>query len=165
MSRARIYTLASLGFLWGAVAFGVPISVLHLVHNRLSLIQDALILGVFLSLLFGGAGAVACTVAGVLSRFLPGGRDASRPPDSRTFAVGLALFHLAFFEPVATVGFTYDQVPFFSPGSWPGMVASPMRRKPWWLALTRTSSFASGLCRKKVRAASWAARITAAGTP
>jgi len=104
------------GLLFGALLFGGPISLLHLVHNRTdsavagvaALLLFALLYGVWAGAAFGGLGLLLRT----LSRLR--GRPAGDP-----VVLAACLFNLVFLELVLFYGLTYGQVPWFTPaGFW-----------------------------------------------
>jgi hypothetical protein len=123
LSRVPFHPLVTQGFVWGSLSFGGTISVLHVLHNRLDLVQDALVLWLALSFLFGTAVAAACAAAGLLTKVSTRGQNATSQAARTLLARGLALFHVPFFVLGVIIGFTYDQVPFFSPASAWGMLA------------------------------------------
>ena len=51
--QGRVPTVVRQGFAYGALLFGGSISLLHVVHNRLPLIQDSVVLWLACSVLFG----------------------------------------------------------------------------------------------------------------
>ncbi|HUP23808.1 MAG TPA: alkaline phosphatase family protein, partial [Thermoanaerobaculia bacterium] len=124
--------VALLGFAYGALGYGVPIAVLHILHNALGSLRSAAVLGVALALIYGAAAAalVAAGAAPVLllqrARATPSGggeRDSdfgadpwSLPGELRDpqlagtpLRVGLCLYGLAFWVPYFLWGLTYDQ--------------------------------------------------------
>jgi Type I phosphodiesterase / nucleotide pyrophosphatase len=116
------------GFVFGSVAYGAVLSVLHLLHNDLASRRDAALLWAAFTLLYGLAGAAACGVgvglAGAASRWRDRRRFSARPDPATTLRGGLLLgllaFNLVFWELFWLYGLTYDQVPFFRPsGPWP----------------------------------------------
>lgn len=119
---------AGFGLFYGALFLGGAISLLHLIHNRIDSPRNALVLWVFFSLGTGSVCAVLCGISTtarlLLARWRDGSREA-RQGDAALFrdlVAGLALFHLAFFLPVALYGLTYDQVPFGAPETAAGML-------------------------------------------
>ncbi len=99
------------GLLFGALLFGGPISLAHLVHNRTddsvagiaALLLFALLYGVWAGAAFGGLGLLWRTFA----------RLRRRPPGHPT-VLAACLFHLVFLELVLFYGLTYGQVPWFT---------------------------------------------------
>ena len=106
------------GLLFGALFFGGPISLAHLVHNR----TDSVVAGVAALLLFavlygvwaGGAFGGLGLVWRILARLR--GRPAGSP-----VALAACLFNLVFLELVLFYGLTYGQVPWFEPAGFAGM--------------------------------------------
>jgi len=104
------------GLLFGALLFGGPISLAHLVHNRTdsavagiaALLLFALLYGVWAGAAFGGLGLLWRTVARLRRR------SAGDP-----VVLAACLFNLVFLELVLFYGLTYGQVPWFTPaGFW-----------------------------------------------
>ena len=104
------------GLLFGALLFGGPISLAHLVHNRTdsaaagiaALLLFALLYGVWAGAAFGGLGLLLRTVSRLR------GRPAGHP-----VVLAACLFNLVFLELVLFYGLTYGQVPWFTPaGFW-----------------------------------------------
>ena len=106
------------GLLFGALLFGGPISLAHLVHNRTdsavvgiaALLLFALLYGVWAGAAFGGLGLVWRTLASLRRR--PAGNPAT---------LAACLFNLVFFELFLFYGLTYGQVPWFTPAGVRGM--------------------------------------------
>lgn len=104
------------GLLFGALLFGGPISLAHLVHNRTdsaaagaaALLLFALLYGIWAGAAFGGLGLLLRTLAHL--RRLPAGNPV---------VLAACLFNLVFLELVLFYGLTYGQVPWFTPaGFW-----------------------------------------------
>ena len=106
------------GLLFGALLFGGPISLAHLVHNRTdsavvgiaALLLFALLYGVWAGTAFGGLGLVWRTLASLRRR--PAGNPAT---------LAACLFNLVSFELFLFYGLTYGQVPWFTPAGVRGM--------------------------------------------
>ena len=60
MRDSRLRVALWVGSSYGALVFGGTISLLHLFYNRLSSFQDAIVLWLFLGLLFGIPCALVC---------------------------------------------------------------------------------------------------------
>lgn len=110
--QVRIPTVVRQGFAYGALLFGGSISLLHLVHNRLPLVQDSLVLWLAFTVLFGVPVAAIAGAVLLLRRTLEKRGHASKDTDGTTLLWTLVLFHLAFTEPFVIYGFTYGQVPW-----------------------------------------------------
>ncbi len=104
------------GLLFGALLFGGPISLAHLVHNRTdsavagvaALLLFALLYGVWAGAAFGGLGLLLRTLARLRRR-----------PAGNPVVLAACLFNLVFLELVLFYGLTYGQVPWFEPaGFW-----------------------------------------------
>ena len=104
------------GLLFGALLFGGPISLAHLVHNRTespvagvaALLLFAVLYGIWAGAAFGGLGLLWRTLAHLRRR--PAGRPA---------ALAACLFAVVFLELVLFYGLTYGQVSWFTPaGFW-----------------------------------------------
>ena len=106
------------GLLFGALLFGGPISLLHLVHNRTdsavagiaALLLFSLLYGVWAGAAFGGLGLLGRTLAHLR------GKPAGNP-----VVLAACLFNLVFLELVLFYGLTYGQVPWFTPAGFWGM--------------------------------------------
>ncbi|MCY3929253.1 MAG: alkaline phosphatase family protein [Acidobacteria bacterium] len=104
------------GLLFGALLFGGPISLAHLVHNRTdsavagiaALLLFALLYGVWAGAAFGGLSLLWRTLAHLRRR-----------PARKPTVLAACLFNLVFLELVLFYGLTYGQVPWFTPaGFW-----------------------------------------------
>ncbi len=109
---------STIGLLSGALLFGGPISVAHLLHNRVESPVTALASLVLFALLYGcGVGAVLGALGWVL-------RVAAFPRFRLTgdpVVWAACLLNLAVFQPVVFYGLTYEQVPWFEPRTFGGM--------------------------------------------
>ena len=139
------------GLLFGALLFGGPISLAHLVHNR----TDSAIAGVaallFFALLYGVWAGAAFGGLGLLTRVLARLR---RRPAGSAVTLAACAFSVVFFELVLFYGLTYGQVPWFTPAGFGGMalflaVAAVLAGAAIWF-VTRAL-------------ASWLARLVDAG--
>ena len=108
----------SAGLLFGALLFGGPISLAHLVHNR----TDSAVVGIaallLFALLYGAWAGAAFGGLGLLLRLLARLR---RGPAGNPATVAACLFNVVFFELVLFYGLTYGQVPWFTPAGVRGM--------------------------------------------
>ena len=106
------------GLLFGALLFGGPISLAHLVHNR----TDSAVVGIAALLLFavlyGAWAGAAFGGLGLLLRLLARLRRRSAGSPATLAA---CLFNVVFFELVLFYGLTYGQVPWFTPAGVRGM--------------------------------------------
>ena len=108
----------SAGLLFGALLFGGPISLAHLVHNRTesavtgvaALLLFALLYGVWAGAAFGGLGLLWRTLA-----------QLRRRPAGNPVVFAACLFNLVFLELVLFYGLTYGQVPWFTPAGFRSM--------------------------------------------
>lgn len=94
------------GFLYGSIAYGLVLSLTHVLHNRLGSTREAVVAWLVFNLLYGLA-AAAVFLAG---HFL--GRLRGRGDVERGAWLGLFLFNLGFWELFWLYGLTYDQYPF-----------------------------------------------------
>ncbi len=139
------------GLLFGALLFGGPISLAHLVHNRAdsavagiaALLLFGLLYGVWAGAAFGGLGLLRRTLAHLRRR-----------PAGNPVLLAACLFNLIFFQLVLFYGLTYGQVPWFTPAGVRGMAL--------FLAVACTLSGATIWIVTRVLAA-WVARLAAAG--
>jgi hypothetical protein len=110
---APFRTLLRSGFATGALVYGSVIGLLHVAHNRLGSVRDAVVLGAWTAVFFG-LWMLAAFVVGALPAWLAGRRaihpDQKSSCDARWW--GLLLFHLAFWELFFLHGITYDHYPF-----------------------------------------------------
>lgn len=100
------------GFLYGSIVYGLVLSLIHVLHNRLGT-REALAAWAFFALLYG-LGAMAVFLIG----WVLGGRRLERGG-----WFGLLLFNLGFWELFWLHGLTYDQYPFGRLSGAGGMVA------------------------------------------
>jgi len=106
------------GLLFGALLFGGPISLAHLVHNGTdsavagvaALLLFALLYGVWAGAAFGGLGLLLRVLARLRRR-----------PAGSAVTLAACVFSLVFFELVLFYGLTYGQVPWFTPAGFGGM--------------------------------------------
>ena len=104
---------------YGALVFGGAISLVHVLHNRLEGVRDALAIWGFFALLWGLAAAAATALGVLVHRVIV--RDGNRRASDRAAALaprlawGLSLFHIGFFVPFAIYGRTYDEAAFAGP--------------------------------------------------
>jgi hypothetical protein len=103
---------------YGALVFGGVVSLLHVLHNRVGAVRDALAIWTFFALCAGIA-AAAATASGALGRALLD-RDRNKGPAAPAASLpglgwGLALFQLVVFLPVTIYGRTYDEAAFAGP--------------------------------------------------
>jgi hypothetical protein len=106
------------GFLYGSLVYGLVLSLIHVVHNRLVSAGDALLTGVYCALLYGLGGMVVFLVGYGMGRLRRAG-----DPVARGAGIGLFLFNLGFWELFWLHGLTYDQYPFGHLDGAGGMVA------------------------------------------
>jgi hypothetical protein len=106
------------GFVYGAVAYGAVLALLHVVHNRVGSSRDALIVLVFFGLLYG-LWSAAFFLASTLAVW-----PFSRPEilERRGLGAGLFVYNLFFWEVALLYGLTYDEALFHPTGVW-GMTA------------------------------------------
>lgn len=122
-ARPSISSLRA-GFATGAIAYGSPIALAHVVHNRLDSVRDALVLWLWCAALYGAWLAAAGLVGAVpawWARRRAIDPERTRAGDPRWW--GLVLFHLAFWELFFLHGLTYDHYPFGTLHSVWGMLA------------------------------------------
>jgi len=106
------------GLFFGALLFGGPISLAHLVHNRTESPVAAVASLLLFGLLYGGWASAAFGGLGLLLRAFAFVR---RRPVGRTGALAACLFNLVFFELVLFYGLTWDQTLWFRPSTFAGM--------------------------------------------
>ncbi len=106
------------GLLFGALLFGGPISLAHLLHNRVESPMTGIASLALFALLYGCWAGGAFAGLGWLLRLLAHlrGRSAGRPA-----VVAACVFNLVFLELVLFYGLTYEQVPWFEPRTYLGM--------------------------------------------
>ncbi|MES1242217.1 MAG: hypothetical protein ABUT39_11405, partial [Acidobacteriota bacterium] len=95
------------GFLYGSLVYGLVLSLVHVVHNRLASPVDALLTWFYCALFYGLGGAAVFLVGYGLARLRRAG-----DPVSRGAGLGLFLYNLGFWELFWLHGLTYDQYPF-----------------------------------------------------
>lgn len=96
------------GFLYGSLVYGLVLSLVHVVHNRLGSPWESVLTWVYCALLYGLGGAVVFLVGyGLAWR----SRDPAGRGD-RGVGLGLFLYNLGFWELFWLHGLTYDQYPF-----------------------------------------------------
>jgi hypothetical protein len=102
------------GFLYGALLYGVVLSLVHVLHNHLGSTRDALIVYAGVLLLYGLWSAAFFAAASLAA--LP----FSRPEDQgrRGLGLGLLAFNLVFWEVFFLYGLTYDQAPLHPGAKW-----------------------------------------------
>lgn len=135
------------GLLFGALLFGGPISLLHLVHNRTdgavagiaALLLFALLYGIWAGAAFGGLGLLWRTLAHLRRR--PAGNPA---------VVAACLFNVVFLELVLFYGLTYGQVPWFTPAGFRSMalflaVAGVLAGAAIWIVTRALAARVAGL--------------------
>ena len=116
-------TVLLAGGAYGALVGGGALSVLHLVHNRVDGVRDALAIGIFFVLLAGLAAAAATALGLLVHRVVARDRNRGAGDRSRDRAArfgadlgwALAVLHLGYFLPFALYGLTYDEVPLLGP--------------------------------------------------
>lgn len=106
------------GFLYGSLVYGLVLSLIHVVHNRLASTSDALLTWLYGSVLYGLAAAAVFLVGYGLALLRRSG-----DPVARGAGIGLFLFNLGFWELFWLHGLTYDQYPFGRLDGAGGMVA------------------------------------------
>ena len=113
------------GFAYGGLAYGVPLSLMHLAHNSVGSLGVSLATGVWMALIYGlwaavtAGGAILLVVAWRAVRKPPGKEGQLQPG----LFLGLLAFNLFFWELAVLYGLTYDQVPFGPPEGPAGMVS------------------------------------------
>ena len=109
------------GYLHGALLYGSVIACLHLRHNQVASVRDALVVLLWCQLLFGLWSLAAFAAGALLARAWARLRKAPLASDGRW--LGLMIFGLLFWLPWFLHGLTYDHVPTGPPaGAW-GMLA------------------------------------------
>ena len=107
MNPRPLRAVAIGGFLYGSLIYGLVLSLIHVVHNRLGSPWESLLTWVYCALLYGLGGAAVFLVGYGLARLRSGG-----DPVVRGAGLGLFLFNLGFWELFWLHGLTYDQYPF-----------------------------------------------------
>ncbi|HWN41571.1 MAG TPA: alkaline phosphatase family protein [Thermoanaerobaculia bacterium] len=100
------------GFLYGSIVYGLVLSLIHVLHNRLGT-RDALVTWVIFALLYGLGAAAVFLFGYLLARFRI----------ERGAWIGLLVFNLGFWELFWLHGLTYDQYPFGHLSGAGGMLA------------------------------------------
>ncbi len=151
---------STIGLLSGALLFGGPISIAHLLHNRVESPVTALASLVLFALLYGCGVGAALGALGWLLRVaaFPRFRLTGDPA-----VLAACLLNQAFFQPVVFYGLTYEQVPWFEPRSFSGMAlfliaAGILLGSVVWLA---TLAVAAGI--RRLAAGGQFRRLLAAG--
>lgn len=106
------------GFLYGSLVYGLVLSLIHVVHNRLGSPGESLLTWVYCALLYGLGGAVVFLMGYGPTRWRRGG-----DPIAKGAGLGLFLYNLGFWELFWLHGLTYDQYPFGHLNGAGGMVA------------------------------------------
>ena len=83
------------GLLYGAIVYGLVLSLIHVLHNRLGSTRDALVTGAAFALLYGLAGAAAFLAGYGLARLRPA--EAAERVERGAW-IGLLVFNLGFWE-------------------------------------------------------------------
>ena len=116
---------SALGFACGAILYGLPVALLHVLHNRLGSVRDALVLALVCALLYGlMAGIPTVLVAAALSarRWLRGRRlPRERLETDWGLRLGLVAFTVMFWEAALLYGLTYEQTLIVRPAGFVGM--------------------------------------------
>jgi hypothetical protein len=107
------------GFLYGSIVYGLALSLIHVLHNRLGITRDALVTWFFFALIYGLCAVAAFLVGHALARLRGGDLERSE----RGVWIGLLVFNLGFWELFWLYGLTYDQYPFGRLSGVGGMVA------------------------------------------
>ncbi|HEV2846234.1 MAG TPA: hypothetical protein VG477_15365, partial [Thermoanaerobaculia bacterium] len=102
------------GFLYGSLLYGAVLAVIHLVHNQVGSLPDALIVFAVFGLLYGLWAAVFFGLARLAAGFF----TAPESRERRGLFWGLLAFNLVFWEIFFLYGLTYDQAPFGPSGVW-----------------------------------------------
>lgn len=102
------------GFLYGSLLYGAVLAVIHLVHNQVGSVADALIVFAVFGLLYGVWAAVFFGLARLAAGFLARPEDRER----RGFFWGLLAFNLVFWELFFLYGLTYDEAPLGPSSVW-----------------------------------------------
>jgi hypothetical protein len=120
--RSPAETTVIVAWAWTALLVGGAVSLLHLLHNRVEGVRDAVLWWVFFAQVWGLAGAAAAAGGLAARRLLRRNRNRANPAASDSTAAlaadltwALGLFHVVFFLPVALWGRTYDDVAWAGP--------------------------------------------------
>lgn len=116
---------SALAFAYGALLYGLPVALLHVVHNRLDSLRDALLLALYAASIYGLialAPTVAISGALTVRRWLRG----RRPPEERLetdwgLRLGLIVFTVLFWVAALLYGLTYQQTLLWHPAGFVGM--------------------------------------------
>lgn len=117
MRTSPLKALCLGGFLYGSIVYALPLSLIHVFHNRLALVRASLVTFLAFILLYG-LGAVATFLLGCA-----GARLRRKDAVEHGSWIGLLLFNLGFWELFWLYGLTYDQYPFGKLSGAGGMVA------------------------------------------
>jgi Type I phosphodiesterase / nucleotide pyrophosphatase len=111
------------GYLHGALLYGSAIACLHLHHNQVASVRDAIVVLLFCQVLFGLWSAAAFLAGALVGRAATrlGVTQHSLWTDGRW--LGVLAFGLMFWWPFFLYGLTYDHVPMQAPASAWGMLA------------------------------------------
>jgi hypothetical protein len=140
--------------------FGGGVSLLHVLHNRLEGIRDALATWLFFVVLWGFAAAGAAALGMLVHRVIA--RDGNRGGSDRAAPLtgdlrwGLSVFHIGFFVPFVIYGRTYDEAAF----------AGPPRTAAGMVALLTIAGLvvAAAVCLLSAPVARWLASLPARAT-
>lgn len=102
------------GFLYGSLLYGAVLAAIHLVHNQVGSVTDALIVFVVFGLLYGLWAAVFFGLARLAAGLFSDPEDRER----RGLFWGLLGFNLIFWEIFFLYGMTYDQAPLGPSAAW-----------------------------------------------
>ncbi len=102
------------GFLYGSLVYGAVLSVIHVVHNQVGSVTDALIVFAAFGLLYGLWAAVFFGLARLAAGFFADPEDRER----RGLFCGLLAFNLVFWELFFLYGLTYDEAPLGPSAAW-----------------------------------------------
>lgn len=102
------------GFLYGSLVYGAVLAVIHLVHNQVGSVTDALIVFAVFGLLYGLWAAVFFALARLAAGFFADPEDRER----RGLFWGLLAFNLTYWELFFLYGLTYDEAPLGPSAAW-----------------------------------------------
>ncbi|HVS12991.1 MAG TPA: alkaline phosphatase family protein [Thermoanaerobaculia bacterium] len=124
--QTHFWRASALGFAYGAMLYGLPVSLLHVAHNRLVSASDALVLAALCAGLYGAmAGVPTAGFAGALSlrRWLGGRRrvKSERRAVDWGLRLGLVSFTVLFWGAALLYGLTYQQTLLVRPERFGGM--------------------------------------------